>query len=231
MKNDELTPTERREFLNKLATGAAVAGLGMFATSIPSLAAEKHYQPASEAEAWFKKVKGTHKIVFDVTAPHDAFTFTGARIFLMTNQQTGTPEKDCGVVIILRHGATPFALNSSLWEKYKFGEEMKMNDPATKAPASRNPFWQPKAGDFKIPGIGEANIGIDQLQASGVMFCVCNAALTVHSAVLAKTLNLDADAVHQEVVAGVLPGIQIVPSGVWAVGRAQEAGCAYCFVG
>jgi intracellular sulfur oxidation DsrE/DsrF family protein len=31
--------------------------------------------------------------------------------------------------------------------------------------------------------------------------------------------------------AGLLPGIQIVPSGVWAVGRAQEHGCQYCFAG
>jgi len=28
-----------------------------------------------------------------------------------------------------------------------------------------------------------------------------------------------------------LPGIQPVPSGVWAIGRAQEHGCAYCFAG
>jgi len=29
----------------------------------------------------------------------------------------------------------------------------------------------------------------------------------------------------------VLPGIEVVPSGVWAVGRAQEHHCAYCFAG
>jgi len=27
------------------------------------------------------------------------------------------------------------------------------------------------------------------------------------------------------------PGIQVVPSGVMAVGRAQEHGCTYCFAG
>jgi intracellular sulfur oxidation DsrE/DsrF family protein len=28
-----------------------------------------------------------------------------------------------------------------------------------------------------------------------------------------------------------LPGVQVVPSGVWAVGRAQEKGCGYCYAG
>jgi intracellular sulfur oxidation DsrE/DsrF family protein len=32
-------------------------------------------------------------------------------------------------------------------------------------------------------------------------------------------------------VSGVLPGIQVVPSGVWALGRAQEHDCAYVFAG
>jgi len=69
------------------------------------------------------------------------------------------------------------------------------------------------------------------LQNDGVMFCVCDMAMTVFSAVVAKGMNMDAAAVKKEWVAGVLPGIQVVPSGVWAVGRAQEHGCAYCFAG
>ena len=86
-------------------------------------------------------------------------------------------------------------------------------------------------GDFKIPGIGEVEIGINQLQASGVMFCVCNMALTVLSAVAAENMKMDAKEVYKDWVSGLLPDIQIVPSGVWAVGRAQEHGCAYCYAG
>jgi len=32
-------------------------------------------------------------------------------------------------------------------------------------------------------------------------------------------------------VAGLMPGVQVVPSGVLAVSRAQEKGCNYCFAG
>jgi hypothetical protein len=28
-----------------------------------------------------------------------------------------------------------------------------------------------------------------------------------------------------------LPGIKIVPAGIWALNRAQEKGCSYCFAG
>jgi intracellular sulfur oxidation DsrE/DsrF family protein len=43
--------------------------------------------------------------------------------------------------------------------------------------------------------------------------------------------NLKADEVYKDFMGGILPGVQVVPSGVWAVGRAQEHGCAYCFAG
>jgi hypothetical protein len=56
-------------------------------------------------------------------------------------------------------------------------------------------------------------------------------ALTVYSGVVAKKMNGDAAAVKADWVAGLFPGIQVVPSGVWAVNRAQEHGCTYCFAG
>jgi intracellular sulfur oxidation DsrE/DsrF family protein len=132
---------------------------------------------------------------------------------------------------VLRHAGIPYAFNSEIWAKYNFGEVFKADDPATKKPSVRNPFWKPGKGDFKIPGIGVVEIGINELQDSGVMFCVCDAAMTVFSASLAEGMKMDAAEVKKEWIAGLLPGIQVVPSGVWGVGRAQEHGCTYCFVG
>ncbi len=92
-----------------------------------------------------------------------------AESFLLTNAATGTPEKDCSVVVVLRHDAIPYALQSDLWAKYKLGELFKAHDPATKELATHNPFWKPKE-DFKIPGVGAVPIGINQLQDNGVLF-------------------------------------------------------------
>ena len=227
-KNISNLTGERRDFLKQVATGAAALSLSMLAPPL-SLSASALDNDPGDADAWFNKLKGKHRMVFDVTKPHEVLPFAWPRVFLLTNAATGTPQDNVGVVVILRHEGIPYTMENRLWEKYKFGEVFKIDDPATKAPSVRNMFWQPKAGDFKVPGIGEVAIGINELQDSGVMFCVCDMALTVWSAVVAQNMKMDAGEVKKDWVAGILPGIQIVPSGVWAVGRAQEHGCAYCF--
>jgi hypothetical protein len=223
------TENGRRKFLGTLTTGAAAVSIAsLFAPLQKANAAPGTGFDSSEDE-WFKKLKGKHKMVFDVTGPHDILPFAWPRVFLLTNEKTGTPSRECNVVVILRHDAIGYAMQSSLWEKYKFGELFHADDPKTKKPATRNPFWQPAKGDFKVPGVGEVAIGINELQESGGIFCVCDMALTVYSSALASAMNLDAAELKKEWVAGLLPGIKIVPSGVWAIGRAQENGCSYCF--
>jgi intracellular sulfur oxidation DsrE/DsrF family protein len=222
--------SHRRSFLGKLAAVAAATGLLSVPSSIiaaPSLL----QQPTNDADEWFNKVKGKHRIVFDATRPNGLFPFVWPRVFLVTNGVTGTPEKDNGVVVILRHEAICYAFEDRIWTKYKFGEMFKADDPLTKTTSLRNPFWNTKPGDYQVPGFGNVAIGISDLQDSGVMFAVCNAAMTVFSTVVAQKTNTNAADVMKDWTAGLLPGVQIVPSGVWAVGRAQEHGCAYCFAG
>ncbi len=234
MQDNDLRPTSRRHFLNVAAASTAAFSFATLAAPLSAgaknISSPLHNNP-DDPDAWFKQIKGKHRMVFDVTQPHETFPFAWPRVFLMTNAGTGTPEKDNSVVVVLRHEAIPYAMQDALWEKYKFGDVFKVKDPVTKATAVRNPFWKPKTGDYKVPGIGNVAIGINELQESGVLFCVCNAAITVYSAVVAETLKKDAAEIKKEWEAGLLPGVQIVPSGVWAVGRAQEHGCAYCFAG
>lgn len=230
-QNEFNQTTHRRKFLGSIATGAASIGMASLMSPF-TVQARTEFSPEnpSDADEWFKKIKGKHRIVFDCTEPKAMLPFAWSRVFLLTNENTGTPSSDCGVVVVLRHEAIPYAMDSRLWEKYKFGEVFKITDDATKAASVRNAFWKPKPGDFKVPGIGEVQIGINELQDSGVMFCVCNMAITVYSAVVAQNMNMSADTVKADFLSGVLPGIQVVPSGVWAVGRAQEHGCTYCYV-
>ena len=224
--------TNRRDFLGKLAMGAGAVSIASLPLPLRGAAESENFSSSPDnPDAWFDKIKGKHRIVFDVPAPHEIFPFAWPRVFMITNSMTGTPEKNCNEVIVLRHEAIPYALEDRLWEKYKLGEVFKIDDPATKAPSVRNMFWKPKAGDFNVPGIGNVQIGINELQESGAMFCVCNMALTVYSSVLGQKMGMDGGEVLKEFQTGVLPDIQIVPSGVWAVNRAQEHGCSYCFVG
>jgi len=231
-KHEANSNTDRRQFLGKLTAGAATLGIAGLMTPFQSLQAG--VSPAvgmADPDEWFKKIKGKHRMIFDVTKPNGLFPFAWPRVFLMTNQATGSPANDCTVVVVLRHEGIPYAFTNEIWAKYNFGEVFKAENPATKSPATQNPFWQPAKGAYKIPGIGPVDIGINELQESGVLFCVCDAAMTVYSAALAEGMKLDAATVKKEWIAGLLPGIQVVPSGVWAVGRAQEHGCTYCYAG
>ena len=226
----KIEQNRRREFLSTVAAGAVTIGMMSISTGVQAFQGLQK-EPAIDLEEWFKSLKGKHKVVFDVTHPNGVVPFAWPRVFLVTNEMTGTPTNESNVVVVLRHDAIPYALDDKLWSKYKFGEFFKADDPLTKKPAIRNPFMNPKPGDFSLPGVGPVQIGINELQASGVKFCVCEMAMTVYSGVMGAQLNKDAKELRKEWMEGLLSGIQPVPSGVWALGRAQENGCAYIFAG
>jgi intracellular sulfur oxidation DsrE/DsrF family protein len=230
--NDFKNKNPRRHFLQTVASGVAATGLFSIISPLTAQAENNFFHvPTNDPEEWFKKINGKHRIVFDVPEPNGIFPFAWPRIFLATNAATGTAEKDCSIVVVLRHTAIPYAMEDRLWSKYNFGEVFKADDPKTNKPSTRNPFWKPKQGDFKIPGVGVVPIGINELQESGVRFCVCDMALTVYSGVVAESLKQDPAEVKKDWVSGLLPDIQVVPAGIWAVNRAQEHGCSYCFAG
>jgi len=238
MEKEQSTPTPRRKFLGTLAAGAAALGFSSFAP----LAAQagESTQPENiptsmdDADAWFNQIKGKHRIVYDVTGPKEGhelvMPFAWSKVFLMTNAAPGGAEKDNNVVVVLRHNAIPFSMNDAMWAKYKFGETFKIMDPNNGKPSTRNMMWKPNPA-FSVPGLGPVPIGIDELQGNGVMFCVCDVALTVNSAALAEGMKMKGEDVKKEWLTNLLPGVQVVPSGVWAVGRAQEHKCGYCFAG
>ena len=231
--NETKEGTSRRNFLGSLATGAAAVGLTTIAPTLNSFAGEANTIPSvyGDPEEIFKKINGKHRIVFDSPHPHEIYPFAWPRVFLLTNEATGTASKDCSVMVVLRHSSIGYAMEDRVWAKYGLGKMFEANDPETKQPATRNPFWKPKAGAFKVPGIGEILIGVNQLQEAGVLFVVCAAAINVYSAAAAAAMNLKHEDVKNDFMSALLPGIQPVPSGVWALGRAQEKGCGYIFAG
>jgi intracellular sulfur oxidation DsrE/DsrF family protein len=174
-------------------------------------------------DAWLGKINGTHKMVFDAPEPNNGMPVVWPRVWLDTTNATyGTTDAQNTAVVILRHGAIGYALQDAAWAKYKLGEAFKINDGS--APATRNMWIKPLP--LPLPGTG-----IEALSKAGVLFGACNVALTVYSGVVAKQLNMDAAAVKADWLKSLLPGIQVVPSGVLAVSGTQEKGCQYCFAG
>lgn len=212
--------TARRGFLGRLAAAAAAAGLS---SAVPStLDAETPHEasPDPALDAWFGKIKGKHKIVFDVPEPNSGMGAIWPRVYL--NTMKATYPGDATAVVILRHGGIPLGMNDALWAKYKLGETFSIKEGD--APAMRNIY-------ATITGLPIPGLGIAELLKSGVLVGLCDVALTVYSSGAAKKMGMQPDAVKNEWIAGLLPGVQIVPSGVLGVARAQELGCVYCFAG
>jgi intracellular sulfur oxidation DsrE/DsrF family protein len=75
-----------------------------------------------------------------------------------------------------------------------------------------------------------ANASVEALVASGALPCACNMALQHFATQQATKMNLPPADVIKEWQGALLPGVTLVPSGVLAVGRAQDHECRYCNV-
>jgi hypothetical protein len=202
----------RRNFFGRLG-GAVVLGL---AGLVPKPLYAQATQARPDGPNWPGTLQGRHRQVVDAVEVNSGFPLAFAYTFLF-------PNESATAVVILRHGAFPIALNHAMWEKYRIGESFKITDPETKAPATKNPFLQPKAGILPVE-----DMALDRLLARGVVFGACNVALQVQSKRLAGNAGVSAEEAAKEWAANIVPGITVIPSGTWGVNRAQEAGCTYC---
>ncbi len=225
MDGMEFDPTPRRGFLGRLAAGAVALAAGGLVTKTEA-------QPRSRTDSlwddsWLKRIKGDRRQVFDAMEINSGFPLVMAYIWMQSNHDADKIEmKDLSAVVVLRHGAIAMAMNTTIWAKYKLGETYKIMDPLTTQPATRNVFGT--AMGFPIPIA--PNAAIDKMVAAGVIFCACSVALSVTSAAMAEKGGVTKEVALQEWTAGLMPGITVVPSGVFAVGRAQDKECRYCNV-
>jgi hypothetical protein len=200
--------TDRREFVTRLAG---------IATALTFDAEELRAHATATASEWDtswidKLASAQFRVVFNASDIADGRTMDYAGAFLdHFHEVHGTSDGQTRPVIVFRHLGTVMAFNDSLWERYAIGADRKVNDPATKAPATRNIY----------------RADIEGLQKRGLIDLVCNVSLRDASSGFAKKTNRSAEDVRAEVVANLLPGMILVPSGIYALIRAQNAGCAF----
>ncbi len=201
--------SHRRSFFGRIAAASA---LGLFGLGTAARA-----QPApADGPDWPGVLKGRHKQVFDIYDINGGFPLGFVNNFLGANQSATA-------VLIFRHQGLPYGLNSAMWAKYKVGETFRINDPETKAPAVKNPWFEPNPGVLPNP-----DVALDRLIAKGAVIGVCGVALRGQSRRLAQNAGVSPDDAFKEMAANLLPGATVLLSGTWAVNRAQEAGCTYC---
>jgi intracellular sulfur oxidation DsrE/DsrF family protein len=115
-----------------------------------------------------------------------------------------------------------------MWRRLGLGESLKVKDPTTGEVALRNPFIGYKPGDkFTMTG---AESGLDVLMKAGTIVLACNRALTGYAGMLANKEKITREQAMTEMKANLVPGVYVVPNGVFGVCAAQEAGCGYITV-
>jgi hypothetical protein len=225
---------ERRGFLQHLvAAGAAAAGAGLLAGCASGTGTAAAATPGSPAPArsqwdmsWTKKL-GRYKTAYD--SPE---VMSGAALAFAASsnqgykQALGAADSEVTPVLILRHTASIMVLNDAIWDRLAFGESHKLKDPTTGEPARRNPFINFKKGDAHT--MTGSSAGLDTLVAAGAIVLTCHRALSgVAYQLSRKDTALTREAALAEVLRSTLPGVYVMPNGIFAVSAAQDAGCHY----
>ena len=243
--------TPRRGFLGRLAAaGAALAGAGVASRALGAQAAVAPAAPASAAApvaaspvagspwdmSWVERVRGTHRQVFDAPELAEGTVLHQARSWMAGFAEVyGTKDADMSAVLVIRHAAIHMVLNDALWERLEIGrtlaeaEEGKvvLKDPATGALPRRNPFLNANVRPNDRYSMLWPDGGLDTLMRRGAIVLACNLALRRATALVQRTDKVAADEARRTVLANLLPGVVVMPSGIFAVTRAQEAGCQY----
>ena len=175
--------------------------------------------------SWVDRLSAVpYRVVFDADNVADGLALYLAGMFMdQYHEVYGTGDEKARAVIVMRRFAVPMALGDALWARYAVGEDAKITDPVTKQPARKNPF------STAAPGTppDDARIKLDALLARGAILLVCSLAANNLAIRLAEQAKRDVETVRAEVRGGLVPGAILMPSGVFATIRAQNAGCAY----
>jgi intracellular sulfur oxidation DsrE/DsrF family protein len=212
---------ERRQFIAQL--GAMAAAMAIDPDEVRAMSAS---ESASDWDtSWLDRLAtAKYRVVFNGSDIADGIAMDYASTFFDHYREAhATTDDQTRPVIVFRRLGTVMALNDMLWGKYEIGADRKVNDSATHQPARRNPFW--RAAPDASPGSSGSKL--ETLQQRGLISLVCNVSAGSIGYSLAERTKQDVETVRAEVRANLVPGAILVPSGIYALIRAQNAGCAY----
>lgn len=221
----------RRTFL---ATLAAAAGATVLRPLLPGRRLEAAVVPNVMANVvpgapwdltWLDQLTGKHRQVFEVGKLEDVpgplhvvanYLDVWRDVFHLEHPEVNT-------VLSIAGSGFPINANDAVWAKYKLADRWRLGDSAGKDGAAHNVFLNAPAKDPK-------RASVTALQSRGTIFSQCDKALRAIAREFALASHETDDKVYEELVAGLNPGVRLVPANTMLVGLAQEHGCAYQFV-
>ena len=217
--------TGRREFIGWLG-GTSVLG-AMGAPLARGEQASAHPAPLDGTWdlTWADRVeKAKFRAVFDSPDVSDGDALFRAVVWCQEYKEVyGTPRAEMAPVIVFRHRGVALAMGDDFWRRFPIGKEKKVLTPEGKEWAEANPLSAPitdagaRVDDYNLP----------DFIAQGGTVLVCNLAFAQVVHRYQEALKVDSATARQEAVKGLVPGVILQPSGIFAVLRAQAAGCSY----
>ncbi len=211
----------RRSFLGVLSSIAGTAVLRPAEARASTAFSRRPLAPTEEWDlSWLDKLQGKHKQVFDLGVPQLDVVANYLRAF---REVYRLEHPQVNAVVGIAYHAFPVNAVDALWAKYKLGSRWKINDPLTAKPSTRNIFVEPPAGASDIV----REVAVRALMSRGAIFWQCNNALNRVVGELSRDTKQPFDAVRAELIAGLLPGVKLIPAHAMLIGLAQEHGCTY----
>jgi intracellular sulfur oxidation DsrE/DsrF family protein len=224
---NELDATPRRGFIGRLvAGGAALVAAGSPHQLLHATTTGDATEPRGAAQRdWMDELTGKHRTVFDVAAHKNGKPLAQAVNYLNAWRDAfKVPEGEINLVVGIHGEAIPIVLGDALWTRFKIGEQYEVTSAATRAAATENVFTAMHASSGGLVAPGQT---IDALQQRGARFIVCNNTVAAATKKLEAAGFGTAGEIRPALLAGLLPGVVVVPAMVVALTQLQERGVKY----
>ena len=216
------TPSRsRRDFLAQAATLSAAASLPASLTVHPT--AEAVHLAAGDWDlSWVTQLKdASDRAVVDAIGPSDIPLQIATRYLDNCDAAYGAGRHSARLVLNFRTRAIPLAMNDAAWERFSLGEEYSVKERPDGATARRNPFLTVPAGSVRELG------AVNDLVARKAIVLVCDFSMGHLANRLADKAKADREETHRALRESLIPGAYLMPSGIFGMARAQNAGCAF----
>lgn len=224
MLNDRSgSSTPRRGFIARVLAGsAALVAVGSTGRVLDAAG----LSPAADVHPdWMDELTAPHRTVFDTAAHKNGKPLAQAKNYLDAWRDAfKVTEKDINLVIGVHGEGIPFVMNDALWTRFKIGEQYEVTDGGTKGPATVNSFTLSHAVSA---GMVTPEQTVEALQKRGVRFLICNNTIAGATRKLAAAGLGTAEEIRPAIIAGLLPGVIVVPAMVVALTQLQERGVKY----
>ncbi len=215
--------TDRRHFLDQLATGAlALSGVALGVGALPRQLEAATLQHSSNWDTrWTDRLRGRTRAVFDVPEVESGYGVWRASLWAQQFESTLGVDASClSTALVLRHNAIVLAMQQSFWNRYGLAEVSKATHPLTGELTQRNPALLSQADGVPAPYDAFA---LAPFMERGNVVLACDLALRDMAALVAKADAVDAATAYRQAVDALVPGVVLQPSGVFAVLLAQKA--------